>query len=39
MKEVAKALLSGLIFQQGVPLIFVKDEAKAFVDGLVYSMN
>jgi hypothetical protein len=32
-------LLSGFIFQQGVPLIFVKDEAKAFVDGLVYSMN
>ena len=39
MEEVAKVLLSGLIFQQGVPLIFVKDEAKAFVDGLVYSMN
>jgi hypothetical protein len=39
MEEVAKALLSGLIFQKGVPLIFVNDEAKEFVDGVVHSMN
>jgi transposase InsO family protein len=39
MEGVAKALLSGLIFQKGVPLIFVNDEAKEFVDGAVDSMN
>jgi transposase InsO family protein len=39
MEGVAKALLSGLIFQKGVPLIFVNDEAKEFVDGTVQSMN
>jgi hypothetical protein len=39
MEGVAKALLSGLIFQKGVPLIFVNDEAKEFVDGAVHSMN
>jgi hypothetical protein len=39
MKGVAKALLSGLIFQKGVPLIFVNDEAKEFVDGVVHSTN
>jgi hypothetical protein len=39
MEGVAKALLSGLIFQKGVPLIFVNDEAKEFVDGVVHSMN
>jgi hypothetical protein len=38
MKGVANALLSGLIFQKGDPLIFVKDEAKQFVDGVVHSM-
>ena len=39
MEEVAKVLLSGLIFQQGVPLIFVKDEEKEFVDDFVHHMN
>jgi hypothetical protein len=39
MEGVAKALLSGLIFQKGVPLIFVNDEAKEFVDGVVHNMN
>jgi hypothetical protein len=39
MEGVAKALLSGLIFQKGVPLIFVNDEAKEFVDGVVHSMH
>ncbi len=39
MEGVAKALLSGLIFQKGVPLIFVNDEAKECVDGVVHSMN
>ena len=37
--KVAKALLSGLIFQKGVPLIFRNDEAKEFVQGVVQSMN
>ncbi len=39
MEGVAKALLSGLIFQKGVPLIFVNDEAQEFVDGVVQCMN
>jgi hypothetical protein len=39
MKGVTKALLSGLIFQKGAPFIFVNDEAKEFVDGVVHSMN
>jgi hypothetical protein len=39
MEGVAKALLAGIIFQKGVPLIFVNDEAKAFVGGVVHSMN
>ena len=38
MEGEAKALLSGIIFQKGVPLLFVNDEAKEFVDGLVYSV-
>ena len=38
MEGVAKALLSGIIFQKGVPLLFVNDEAKEFVDGLVHSV-
>ncbi len=39
MEGVAKALLSGIIFQRGVPLTFVNDEAQEFVGGVVYSMN
>jgi hypothetical protein len=39
MEGVAKVLLSGLIFQKGVPLIFVNAEAKEFVDGVFHSMN
>ena len=39
MEGVAKALLSGIIFQRGVPLIFVNDEAQEFVGGVVHSMN
>ncbi len=38
MEGVTRALLSGLIFQKGVPL-FVNDEAKEFVDGAVHAMN
>ena len=38
MEGVAKALLSGIIFQKGVPLLFVNDEAQEFVDGLVHSV-
>ncbi len=34
MEGVAKALLSGIIFQRGVPLIFVNDEAQEFVGGV-----
>ena len=37
--KVAKALLSGLIFQKGVPLLFRNDEAREFVQGVVHSMN
>jgi transposase InsO family protein len=36
---VTRALLSGLIFQKGVPLLFLNDEAKEFVDGTVHAMN
>jgi transposase InsO family protein len=36
---VTRALLSGLIFQKGVPLIFLNDEAKEFEDGTVHAMN
>ena len=36
---VAKALLSGLIFQKGVPLVFRNDEASEFVKGVVKAMN
>jgi hypothetical protein len=39
MEGIAKALLSGLIFQKGVPLKFVNDEAKEFVNSVVHSMN
>ncbi len=34
MEGVAKALLSGIIFQRGVPLTFVNDEAQEFVGGV-----
>jgi len=36
---VAKALLTGLIFQKGVPLTFRNDEASEFVHGVVAAMN
>ena len=36
---VAKALLTGLIFQKGVPLTFRNDEASEFVKGTVAAMN
>ena len=36
---VAKALLTGLIFQKGVPLLFRNDEASEFVHGVVAAMN
>jgi hypothetical protein len=36
---VAKSLLSGLIFQKGVPLLFRNDEASEFVHGVVNAMN
>ena len=36
MEGVAKALI---IFQKGVPLIFVNDEAQEFVGGVVHRMN
>ena len=39
MEGVAKAILSRIIFQRGVPLIFVNDEAQEFVGGVVHSMN
>ncbi len=38
MEVVAKALLSGIIFQKGVPLLFVNDETEEFVDGVVHSV-
>ena len=37
--KVAKSLLSGLIFQKGVPLLLRNDEAREFVQGVVHSMN
>ena len=36
---VTRALLSGLIFQKGVPLLFLNDEASEFVGGTVHAMN
>ena len=36
---VTKSLLSGVIFQKGVPLLFVNDEASEFVGGTVHAMN
>ena len=36
---VAKALLTGLIFQKGVPMLFRNDEAGEFVAGVVAAMN
>ena len=38
-ENVARALLTGLILQKGVPLIFRNDEASEFVKGAVASMN
>jgi transposase InsO family protein len=37
--NVARALLTGLIFQKGVPLSFRNDEAPEFVRGVVAAMN
>ena len=37
--NVARALLTGLIFQKGVPLIFRNDEAAELVGGTVAAMN
>ena len=36
---VARALLTGLIFQKGVPMVFRSDEASEFVGGVVAAMN
>ena len=36
---VARALLTGLIFQKGVPMVFRNDEASEFVGGVVAAMN
>ena len=36
---VARALLTGLIFQKGVPMTFRSDEAGEFVGGVVAAMN
>jgi hypothetical protein len=38
-EHVARALMTGLILQKGVPLIFRNDEASEFVKGVVASMN
>jgi hypothetical protein len=38
-ENVARALLTGLILQKGVPLIFRNDEASEFVKGVVASIN
>jgi hypothetical protein len=38
-ENVARALLTELILQKGVPLIFRNDEASEFVKGVVASMN
>ena len=37
--NVARALLTGLIFQKGVPLTFRNDEATELVEGTVAAMN
>ena len=37
--NVARALLTGLIFQKGVPLMFRNDEAAELVEGTVAAMN
>ncbi len=37
--SVARALLTGLILQKGVPLSFRNDEAPKFVKGVVAAMN
>ncbi len=37
--NVARALMTGLILQEGVPLIFRNDEASEFVKGVVAAMN
>ncbi len=37
--NVARALLTGLIFQKGVPLTFRNDEAAELVEGTVAAMN
>ena len=38
-EHVARALMTGLILQKGVPLTFRNDEASEFVKGVVASMN
>ena len=38
-ENIARALLTGLIFQKGVPLIFRNDEATELVAGTVAAMN
>jgi hypothetical protein len=38
-ENIARALLTGLIFQKGVPLIFRNDEAAELVAGTVAAMN
>ncbi len=38
-ENVARALLTGLVLQKGVPLSFRNDEAPEFVKGVVASMN
>jgi hypothetical protein len=38
-ENVARALLTGLIFQKGVPLMFRNDEAAELVEGTVAAMN
>jgi hypothetical protein len=38
-KNVARALMTGLILQKGVPLTFRNDEASEFVKGVVAAMN
>ena len=38
-ENVARALLTGLVLQKGVPLSFRYDEAPEFVKGVVAAMN
>ncbi len=38
-EDVTRALLSGIIFQKEVPLLFVNDEASEFVGRTVHAMN